>query len=95
MAAEPRCSPTSPASLNVLVGPGEIYALENVDSAAYGSLAADLTHSIVKQGILLNALQFALTAPVTVGYSINYLIEAELSEAGAIVATRPFHAPPP
>src|SRR5690348_18122238 len=42
-------SASLPAALTVDVAPGEIYSLQNLDSSAYGSLAADTTHQIVKQ----------------------------------------------
>ncbi|WP_316867003.1 gp53-like domain-containing protein, partial [Ralstonia mannitolilytica] len=70
------CVPTSPASMSVNINPGQIYQLVNVDGTAYSAIAADTTHSIMKQGILLDAQSFALTAPGTVGYSQNYLIQA-------------------
>lgn len=70
------CVPTSPASMSVNVNPGQIYQLANVDGTAYSAINADTTHSILKQGILLDAQSFALTAPGTVGYSQNYLIQA-------------------
>ncbi len=70
------CTPTAPASLNVLVGPGRIYSQEVVDATAYSALAADTTDEIVKQGINLGTTELACAAPTTAGYSINYLIEA-------------------
>ncbi|HXS23994.1 MAG TPA: hypothetical protein VN719_07180 [Gemmatimonadales bacterium] len=74
LAAGLACTPGS--GLNVSVAPGRLYALENVDGTAYSSLAADTTHQIVKQGILLDAATLAVPAPTTGGDSINYLIEA-------------------
>lgn len=73
-------SPTSPASLSVSVSAGQIYELANIDSTAYGVLTADTTHQILKQGVLLDAVTLACAAPLTNGYSINYLIEAAFSE---------------
>jgi len=70
------CTATSPASLSVNLGPGSLYAVEPVDGSAYGSLPADTTDSIVKQGIQLAPTTLTLTPPGTVGYAINYLIEA-------------------
>ncbi|MEM5435229.1 hypothetical protein [Paraburkholderia diazotrophica] len=74
------CVPTAPASLNVQVQPGQLYALQNLDGTPYSSLVADTTHQIVKQGILLDAATFACVAPTTAGYSINYLIEANYAD---------------
>lgn len=73
------CTPTSPASMSVLIGAGEIYAQEVTDQNAYSSLGTDST-SIVKQGILASPVQLTFIAPVTNGYSINYLIEVAFEE---------------
>lgn len=70
------CVPTSPASMSVNINPGQIYQLANVDGTAYSAIPLDTTHSILKQGILMDAQSFALTAPGTVGFSQNYLIQA-------------------
>lgn len=73
-------SPTSPASLQVSVAPGEVYMLAALEATAYGTLAADTTHQIVKQGISLDATLLTLTAPGVSGQSINYLIQATFQE---------------
>jgi len=80
-------TPDSPASMIVKIGAGEIYALTNLDGTAYSSLAADTTHQILKQGIMLDPVLLPLTAPATVGQSVNYLIQATLQETdtGAVV----------
>lgn len=70
------CVPTSPASMSVNITPGQIYQLANIDGTPYSALPADTAHSLLKQGILLDAQSFALTAPSTTGYSQNYLIQA-------------------
>lgn len=79
------CTPGS--GLNVSIAPGRIYSLQNIDTTAYSSLAADTTHQIMKQGILLNAETLSVPAPTTSGDSINYLIEAayEDSDTGGII----------
>ncbi len=74
------CVATAPASLSVQVQPGQLYALQNLDSTPYSSLAADTTHQIVKQGIALDAATLACPAPTTAGFSINYLIEANYAD---------------
>ena len=85
------CTQNSPASLTVLIGPGEFYSLQNVDGTAYSSLAADTTHQIVKQGVLLNTAQLSCPAPGTPGYSINYLIEAEFVETDTNAVVLPYY----
>lgn len=80
------CTPTSPASMSVLVSPGQIFSLDAVDSTTYGDLSptADIlghnvaanAETIMKQGLVLSQTTFALTAPSTSGDSVNYLISA-------------------
>ncbi|MGC8530460.1 MAG: glycine-rich domain-containing protein [Acidiphilium sp.] len=84
------CSPTVPASLTVTIGPGSITALAPVDVTAYGSLAADIAEQIVKTGINLDPLSFTLSAPVSSGQSVSYLIEAAFSEADADPVVLPY-----
>jgi len=73
-------TPTAPASLQVNVAPGEIYALSALEATVYGSLPADTTHQIVKQGISLDTVPLTITPPGTSGQSINYLVQATFAE---------------
>jgi hypothetical protein len=84
------CTPTTPASLTVNIGPGSITQLSPVDATAYGSLAADVTDQIVKTGINLQATSFTLGAPANSGQSINYLIEAAFSETDTDPVVLPY-----
>lgn len=84
------CTQTTPASLAVEVGPGSITQLSTLDATAYGSLAANLTEQIVKTGINLQAVNFALAAPGSSGQSINYLIEASFSETDTDPVVLPY-----
>lgn len=84
------CTSTGPASLQVLVGPGSVYALENVDSTAYGSLASDTAHQIVKQGINLGTLTLNCPAPGTTGQSINYLIQSAYQDTDTGATVLPY-----
>lgn len=85
------CGPTGPASLAVLVQPGEIYSVQQLDPTAYGSLPADTTDSILKQGVILATTTLNTPAPGTAGQSINYLIEAGFSEADALPVVLPYY----
>jgi hypothetical protein len=85
------CVPTAPASLAVLVGPGRIYSLQNVDGTAYGSLAADTADQIVKQGIQRGSVTLPTPAPSTTGQSINYLIEASYQDVDGTPVVLPFY----
>lgn len=84
-------APNTPAALNIVVSPGEIYQLQNLEATAYSSLPADTTHSCVKQGILLDAVTLACPAPPTAGFSTNYLIEAAYVENDVAATTLPYY----
>ncbi len=82
------CTATSPSSMAVSVAPGRIYELENLEATAWGlynatgGLPADTNanHNILKQGILHDPVTLNVTAPVTTGQSVNYLVEAGYSD---------------
>lgn len=86
-------APNGPPALNVVVGSGEVYALSNLDSSPYSSLAADTdaNHQIIKQGILRDPVTLATAAPGTGGFSINYLIQATFQEADAGSVVLPYY----
>jgi hypothetical protein len=84
-------TPTGPASLQVVVAPGEIYSLTSIDATAYSSLPADTTHSIMKQGILLDGLTLTCAAPSTTGQSINYLIEVTYQDVDSTPVLLPYY----
>lgn len=83
------CGPTSPASMNVTIQPGRIYQLENLEQSAWGQYMAagglpadtNANHDILKQGILMDPATLTATAPVTVGYSQNFLVEATYQDS--------------
>jgi hypothetical protein len=81
------CTPTTPASLNVLLTAGEIYQLEDLEATAWPSLAANTQYEILKQGIQLAPATFGITPPTTVGYSQVYLIEVQYQDldTGSVV----------
>ena len=85
-----QCQPTSPASMNVVVGPGSITQMGPIDLLAYGSIAADATDQIVKMGIN-SPDDIRCTAPASVGQSINYLIEAAFQEADGAPIVLPYY----
>lgn len=82
------CTPTGPASLNVVVGPGQIYEVENLEATSVSGLAPD-GHSLLKQGINLDLTTVTLVPPATTGFAVNVLIEATYSDVdtGPIVLT--------
>ena len=82
---------TTPASLAVLVAPGAIYSLQNLDGSGYGSLAADTAHQTVKQGLLKDAVTLATPAPGTAGQSVIYLIQAVYSDQDTDPVVLPYY----
>jgi hypothetical protein len=73
------CTPTAPASLQVNVGVGSIFQMDEVDASAYGSLGTN-ANNVVKMGILPIAQTLTITPPPTTGYSQVYLVEAALQD---------------
>jgi hypothetical protein len=84
------CVPTSPAGMTVNVNPGRAYSLQATDTGAYSSLAAD-ARTIVKQGILLDAVNFSCPAPTTAGFSINYLVQGAFQEVDGGSTVLPYY----
>ena len=85
------CTPTGPATLSVNVGNGSIYSLAQVDATAYGSISADTTDQIVKQGINLSTQNFSTPAPATTGQSVVYLIEAAYQDYDTGATVLPYY----
>lgn len=82
---------TSPASMAVSIAPGNLYGLLTLDATAYSSLAADTSHSIMKQAVVLDAQTLACAAPTTSGQSVCYLIQAVLSETDTDALVLPYY----
>ena len=74
------CAPTSPASLQVQIGAGEIYQSVQLEPAGMDTLPPDTTDFVLKQGINLAATLLSCPPPATPGQSINYLIEAQYQD---------------
>ena len=90
------CTPVSPAALQVQIGAGAVYALANLDGAAYSSLAADTGHSLLKQGLLMDAATLDCPAPATAGNSVDYLVQAGyFDQDGGAVALPYYNAANP
>jgi hypothetical protein len=84
------CTPTSPASMTITVGPGSIFQLSVIDRLPYGSLPAD-TDPLLKIGINVEPTSFTVTAPTTSGQSANYLIEALFQESDINPIVLPYY----
>jgi hypothetical protein len=74
------CTPTAPASMQIMIGPGMLSSIQTVDATPFGSLPVDNQDLLVKVGINLTSTAFTLIAPTTAGNAVNYLIEAGFSE---------------
>ncbi|RVD76992.1 hypothetical protein A9HBioS_3015 [Pseudomonas koreensis] len=84
-------TPTGPASMQVVYAPGEIYSLSTIDALAFSTLPADTTHSILKQGILLDGGTLSCPAPGTTGQSINYLVQATYQDVDSSPVLLPYY----
>ena len=75
------CTPTSPATMTVQIGAGEVYQMEYIEATACGTLPVNTAYSILKQGIQFGTYTTGtFAAPSTSGQSINYLIEAQYQD---------------
>jgi hypothetical protein len=84
-------TPTSPASMNIQVGPGSITLITTVDPNAYGSLPADMVDPVLKMGINTGWTVLACPAPAATGESINYLLQASFSETDVDPVVLPYY----
>ncbi|MBU9203140.1 hypothetical protein KTD31_17425 [Burkholderia multivorans] len=85
------CTPTSPAGLSVLVGPGRLYSQQATDPLQYSSLPADTTDLIIKQGIVNTSTPLSCPAPSTSGQSVNYLVEVAFQETDTNPVVLPYY----
>ena len=85
------CTPTSPSSLSINIGPGSITQLGAIDTTMYGSLPALAANPLVRIGINTGSVGFTLTPPVASGQVINYLIEASLAEQDINATVLPYY----
>jgi hypothetical protein len=85
------CTPTSPPSMTISVGPGTISQLTVIDMNPYGSLPADTADPLLKIGINTTSNSFTVAAPTTSGQSTNYLIEATFQESDTNPVVLPYY----
>lgn len=84
------CTASTPAALTVDVNSGEIYSLQVTDPTAYGALPPD-AHPLMKQGIMLDKITLNTPAPISVGDSVNYLVQVAFSEVDNVADLRNFY----
>lgn len=85
------CSPTSPAGLAVIVGPGSLTLTTAVDGAAFGTLPSVPGTPLVKTGINLDPILLAIAPPQTAGKAIAYLVQARFVESDAAPLVLPYY----
>lgn len=85
------CIPTTPASLQIVVGAGSLTLPAPLDLTPYGSLAAQPGLTIVKTGINLNSTTFTLSPPATSGQAVTWLVQASLVEEDATPVVLPYY----
>lgn len=85
------CTPTTPASLQVLVGPGSLSAPEPVDISPYGSLPALPALTTIKTGINLNNAVFTVAPPPSSGQVLTWLVQAALQEQDTAPVVLPYY----
>ncbi len=83
--------PSVPVGLSVRVGPGSITQLSVVDQNAYGSMAAVAGAPLMKMGINLAPVEFALAAPAVSGQTVVYLLQAAFLEADVDPVVLPYY----
>jgi hypothetical protein len=87
------CDPTSPASMSVIVGEGVMTKWTQVDPSKYGSLPAD-SDMMLKVGVLSTTTTFSMTAPLTPGHSVDYLIQGQFTEFDTDSVLLPYYNEP-
>jgi hypothetical protein len=81
---------SSVPDLNVNIGPGSLASLQAVDASAFGSVTSNAA-PLMKMGINTGSTVLACAAPVTVGHSRNYLIQATFTEADGTPVVLPYY----
>jgi len=93
-------TPTVPGSLNIILTPGNIYQLENLEQSIWSSLPANTATSILKQGIQFVAngtaagvgqsVTMGITPPGTTGYSQVFLVEVQYQDMDGGATVLPY-----
>lgn len=90
------CVPTTPASLDVVIRPGQLYRIESVDTTNYSVIPIDDLNKILKQATLEEpGVTLAITPPGTAGNSQDYLIQFGFQESDTNIEDRDFFGTPP
>jgi hypothetical protein len=86
------CAPTSPASMSLTVGRGNMGQMTVVDETNPGTSAiADTTDALMKIGINLTSTTLTFVAPATSGQSQAFLIEGQVQETDTGAEVLPYY----
>lgn len=85
------CTPTIPASMQVQVQPGQVFALAPTDGTAYGSILPDTVRTLVKQGLSHDVTNLTVTAPTTSGHSQIYIVQVGFAETDDTPVVLPYY----
>lgn len=85
--------PTVPASMGVLVGPGSIVSLQPLEPTPYSVYGSDVVHDLPKMGINIDNTLLPISAPITQGQQIIYLIEVQFLERDVDNTVLPYYNP--
>lgn len=83
-------TPTAPASLSAVLGPGQVFQQAQLEATPFSTLPAD-GHTVVKQGILFDAQTLTFTPPAAAGYAQNFLVEVQYQDADAGATVLPYY----
>jgi len=83
-------APTAPASLSAVLGPGQVFQQAQLEATPFSTLPAD-GHTVVKQGILIDAQTLTFTPPSASGYAQNFLVEVQYQDADAGATVLPYY----
>jgi hypothetical protein len=84
------CKPAIMPPMDIVIGEGQIYSLQNADGTPYSSLAENKM-AVLKQGLKVSLETFSLTAPSTPGHSINYLLKAAYGDVDSGPVVLPYY----
>lgn len=85
------CVPTTPPSLQVLVGPGSFTTPAPLDPSPYGSMPAEPAMTIIKTGINLDSAIFTVAPPTASGQAITWLVQAAFAEEDVVPVVLPYY----
>jgi len=81
---------TAPASLSAVLGPGVVFQQAQLEATPFSTLPTD-SHTVVKEGHLLDAQTLTFTPPAAAGYAQNFLVEVQYQDADVGATVLPYY----